>query len=205
MAQSDVDEARRSMSKAEFEQEYMASFTSYLGQIYEGFKPEYVLAELPDLRGETIAGLDPGYKDETAWVTIIYDYNTDCFYCVQDYCESERTTKQHAEHFSRFIEQYSIETVFIDSAAAQFAADLAYNYDIATTRAKKDVLPGIAYVQTLVQQGRFRVHQDCKHVLAMLDQYQWDDREGLARERPKHNRYSHMADAVRYALYSYVI
>ena len=205
MAQSDVDEARRSMSKAEFEQEYMASFTSYLGQIYEGFKPEYVLAELPDLRGETIAGLDPGYKDETAWVTIIYDYNTDCFYCVQDYCESERTTKQHAEHFSRFIEQYSIETVFIDSAAAQFAADLAYNYDIATTRAKKDVLPGIAYVQTLVQQGRFRVHQDCKHVLAMLDQYQWDDREGLARERPKHNRYSHMADAVRYALYSYTV
>jgi phage terminase large subunit len=205
MAQSDVDEARRSMSKAEFEQEYMASFTSYLGQIYEGFKPEYILDQLPDLRGETIAGLDPGYKDETAWVTIVYDYNTDCFYCVQDYCESERTTKQHAEHFSRFIEEYSIETVFIDSAAAQFAADLAYNYDIATTRAKKDVLPGIAYVQTLVQQGRFRVHQDCKHVLAMLDQYQWDDREGLARERPKHNKYSHMADAVRYALYSYVI
>ena len=205
MAQSDVDEARRSMSKSEFEQEYMASFTSYLGQIYEGFKPEYVLDQLPDLRGETIAGLDPGYKDETAWVTITYDYNTDCFYCVQDYCESERTTREHAEHFSRFIEQYGVETVFIDSAAAQFAADLAYNYDIATTRAKKDVLPGIAYVQTLVQQGRFRVHKDCHHVLAMLDQYQWDDREGLARERPKHNRYSHMADAVRYALYSYTV
>lgn len=63
MAQSDVDEARRSMSKAEFEQEYMASFTSYLGQIYEGFKAEYVLQELPDLRGECIAGLDPGYKE----------------------------------------------------------------------------------------------------------------------------------------------
>lgn len=205
MAQSDVDEARRSMSKAEFEQEYMASFTSYLGQIYEGFRQEYILQELPDLRGETIAGLDPGYKDETAWVTITYDYNTDCFYAVQDYCESERTTREHAEHFHGFIEQYGIETIFIDSAAAQFAADLAYNYDIATTRAKKDVLPGIAYVQTLVQQGRFRVHHSCHHVIAMLDQYQWDDRDGLARERPKHNKYSHMADAVRYALYSYLV
>ncbi len=205
MAQSDVDEARRSMSKAEFEQEYMASFTSYLGQIYEGFKPEYVLQELPDLRGECIAGLDPGYKDETAWVTIVYDYSSDCFYCVEDYCESERTTSEHAQHFQGFIERWSVETIFIDSAAAQFAADLAYNYDIATTRAKKDVLPGIAYVQTLVAQGRFRVHHSCKHVLAMLDQYQWDDREGLTRERPKHNRYSHMADAVRYALYSYTV
>jgi phage terminase large subunit len=205
MAQSDVDEARRSMSKAEFEQEYMASFTSYLGQIYEGFKPEYVLQELPDLRGECIAGLDPGYKDETAWVTIVYDYSSDCFYCVEDYCESERTTSEHAQHFHGLIQRWSVETIFIDSAAAQFAADLAYNYDIATTRAKKDVLPGIAYVQTLVAQGRFRVHHSCKHVLAMLDQYQWDDREGLARERPKHNRYSHMADAVRYALYSYTV
>jgi phage terminase large subunit len=205
MAESDVEEARRSMPKAEFEQEYMASFTSYLGQIYEGFRAEYVLDQLPDLRGETIAGLDPGYKDETAWVTIVYDYSSDCFYCVSDYLEAERTTREHAQHFTKFIEQYGVETVFIDSAAAQFAADLAYNYDITTTRAKKDVLPGIAYVQTLVQQGRFRVHRDCVHVLAMLDQYQWDDREGLTRERPKHNRFSHMADAVRYALYSYII
>ena len=205
MAQSDVDEARRSMSKAEFEQEYMASFTSYLGQIYEGFKAEYVLQELPDLRGECIAGLDPGYKDETAWVTIVYDYSSDCFYCVEDYCESERTTSEHAEHFRGFIERWSVETVFIDSAAAQFAADLAYNYDIATTRAKKDVLPGIAYVQTLVQQGRLRVHKDCTHVIEMLDQYRWDDREGLVKERPKHDKYSHMADALRYALYSYVV
>jgi phage terminase large subunit len=205
MSESDVEEARRSMPKSEFEQEYMASFTSYLGQIYEGFRPEYVLEHLPDLRGETIAGLDPGYKDETAWVTITYDYATDCFYCVHDYCEAERTTREHAEHFNRFVSEYNIETVFIDSAAAQFAADLAYNYELTTTRAKKDVLPGIAYVQTLIQQGRFKVHHSCQHVLAMLDQYQWDDREGLSRERPKHNRFSHMADAVRYALYSYVI
>jgi len=205
MAQSDVDEARRSMSKSEFEQEYMASFTSYLGQIYEGFKAEYILQELPQFRGEAIAGLDPGYKDETAWVNIVYDYNTDCFYCVEDYLESERTTREHSEHFHRMISRWGVETVFIDSAAAQFAADLAYSYNIATTRAKKDVLPGIAYVQTLVQQGRFRVYKDCVHVIAMLDQYQWDDRENLQRERPKHNRYSHMADAVRYALYSYTV
>jgi hypothetical protein len=205
MAESDVEEARRSMPKAEFEQEYMASFTSYLGQIYEGFRSEYVLDALPDIRGEAIAGLDPGYKDETAWVSIVYDYNTDCFYCVEDYLASERTTGEHSQHFHRMIERWGIETVFIDSAAAQFAADLAYNYDIATTRAKKDVLPGIAYVQTLVQQGRLRVLSSCQHVLAMLDQYQWDDREGLQRERPKHNRYSHMADAVRYALYTYTV
>lgn len=205
MAQSDVDEARRSMSKAEFEQEYMASFTTYLGQIYEAFRPEYVLDELPTLRGEAFSGLDPGYKDETAWVNVIYDFSSDKFYVVEDYLESERTTREHSEHFHRMMDTWSIEQVYIDSAAAQFSADLAYNYDISCTRAKKDVLPGIAYVQSLIQQGRLLVHKDCTHVLAMLDQYQWDDREGLTRERPKHNRYSHMADALRYALYTYTL
>ena len=42
-------------------------------------------------------------------------------------------------------------------------------------------------------------------ILAMLDQYRWDNREGLTKEKPKHDEYSHMADALRYALYSYVI
>ena len=206
MSESDVAEARRSMSRSEFEQEYMASFTSYLGQIYEGFLAEHILDELPDnLYGECFSGCDPGYKDATAWVNIKYDYNTDCYYVLEDYLESERTTAQHAEHFKQMIENWNVETVFIDSAAAQFSADLAYNYDIATTRAKKDVLAGIAYVQTIVQQGRLRVLRNCKHVLEMLDQYRWDDREGLTRERPKHDKYSHMADAIRYALYTFIV
>lgn len=206
MAESDVEEARRSMPKSEFEQEYMASFTSYLGQIYEGFLQEYILDELPsDIRGECFAGCDPGYRDATAWVNIIYDYNTDCYYVVEDYCESERTTAQHAEYFHKMIERWGVEVVFIDSAAAQFSADLAYNYDIATTKAKKDVLPGIAHIQTLVKQGRLRVVKSCTHVLDMLDQYRWDDREGLTKERPKHDKFSHMADALRYALYTFTV
>ena len=206
MAESDVEEARRSMPKSEFEQEYMASFTSYLGQIYEGFLAEYILPELPQgIRGECFAGCDPGYRDATAWVNIIYDYGTDCYYVVEDYCESERTTAQHAEHFKKMMERWGVEVVFIDSAAAQFSADLAYNYDIATTRAKKDVLPGIAYIQTLVKQGRLKVLQSCTHVLDMLDQYRWDDREGLTKERPKHDKFSHMADALRYALYTFTV
>lgn len=206
MAESDVEEARRSMPKSEFEQEYMASFTSYLGQIYEGFKASDVVDELPpDLRGECIAGCDPGYRDATAWVVVIYDHSGDCWYVVRDYCESERTTAEHVVHFKQMMEQWKVEIVFIDSAAAQFASDLAYTYDIATTRARKDVLPGIAHLQTLVQQGRLKVLSNCNHVLDMLDQYRWDDREGLTRERPKHDAYSHIADALRYAIYSYTV
>ena len=204
MAESDVAEARRSMSRAEFEQEYLASFTVFEGQIYE-LQETDVCEPPPDLRGEAIAGCDPGYRDATAFVVIVYDHSGNCFWIVDEYLESERTTAQHAEQFRELCARWGVETVFIDSAAAQFASDLAYQYDLATTRAKKDVLPGIAYVQTLVAQNRLRVAPHCTNVRAMFDQYRWDTKEGLQRERPKHDEYSHMADAVRYALYTYTL
>ena len=204
MAESDVAEARRSMSKAEFEQEYMASFTTYAGQIYN-YNQQDVVAPPPDLLGEAIAGCDPGYRDETAFVAVVYDHKQDWFWVVDEYLKSEKTTKEHAEEFQVLCTRWGIETIFIDSAAAQFASDLAYLYNLATTKAKKDVLPGIAYIQTLVAQNRLKVAPHCENVLAMLDQYRWDDKEGLQKERPKHDKYSHMADALRYALYTYTL
>jgi hypothetical protein len=204
MAESDVLEAKRAMSKAEFEQEYLASFTVFEGQIYA--LREDSISELPDsIKGEAIAGCDPGYRDETAFVVVIYDYDTDVFWIVDEYLQAEKTTAQHAEAFHELSTRWGVEVIFIDSAAAQFASDLAYVYDLSTTKAKKDVLPGIAYVQTLVSQGRLKVAPHCSNVIAMFDQYRWDTREGIQKERPKHDQYSHMADAVRYALYTYTL
>lgn len=209
MAQSDVDEARRSMSRAEFEQEYLASFTTYEGQIYN-LKDSDIITELPpavlEARNcEFFAGCDPGYRDYTAFVVVCYSWDTDTFYVVDEYLDREKTTQGHAEEFRRLCERWGVETIFIDSAAAQFSADLAYQYDLATTKAKKDVLPGIAYIQTLVAQGRLQILDHCQHVRAVMDQYRWDNKEGLTKERPKHDDYSHMADALRYALYTYTL
>ena len=210
MTEADVAEARRSMSQAEFEQEYCASFNTFEGQIYklpDTAVQEFYVCE----RQEAIAGLDPGYRDPTAYVVIIYDMVHDRFHIVDEYLEVEATTAGHAEKIAELNRRWGVDLVFIDSAAAQFAADLAYTYDIATTRAKKDVLPGIAYVQTLIEQGRVLVDPRCKHVLAMFDQYAWDpgtkasEQRGISPEKPKHDQYSHMADALRYALYTYTL
>ena len=201
MTPEDVAEARRSMSQAEFEQEYCASFNTFEGQIYklpDSAVQEFYVCE----RQEAIAGLDPGYRDPTAYVVIIYDMIHDRFHIVDEYLEVEATTAGHAEKIAELNRRWKVDLVFIDSAAAQFAADLAYTYDIATTRAKKDVLPGTAYVQTLIEQGRVLVDPRCKHVLAMFDQYAWDpgtkasEQRGISPEKPKHDQYSHMADAL---------
>jgi phage terminase large subunit len=205
MKASDVAEARSTMSRAEFEQEYMASFTTFEGQIYSAFKYEYVYDYMHEDGCEYIAGLDPGYRDATGFIVISYNPMTDHFHVVDEYVESQAVTSAHAEVFKEFMLKHGIETIFIDHAAAQFAADLAYTYDIATIRAKKAQLEGIAYVQTLIEQGRLSVSPHCEHTLRMLDQYRWKTDTLSGVEKPEHDSNSHIADAMRYALYTFTI
>jgi hypothetical protein len=204
MSEKDVKEARSVMSKAEFEQEYMASFTTFEGQIYqldEHLKLDYVARD----GDEVIAGLDPGYKDPTAFCVIVYSPCDETYHIVDEYQDNQATTAEHVSRFTELIERWQIETIFIDSASAQMAADLAYTYDIATIKAKKSVLDGIALVQTLADQGRIKVSPHCEHTLFMFDQYRWDSKDTVTRERPEHGMASHMADAIRYAMYTYTI
>jgi Terminase large subunit, T4likevirus-type, N-terminal/Terminase RNaseH-like domain len=202
MLESDVAEARRSMSRNEFEQEYMANFSVYEGQIYE---LEDAILDFSMSDGcEFLAGMDPGFRDPTAFIVIAYVPTGDYFHIVDEYLESERTTPEHAVFFKEMIGTWGVDAIFIDSAAPQFASDLAYIHDIPTIKAKKDVLPGIAYVQGLFQQKRLKIDPRCVKTLAALDQYQWDQRETLLKEKPNHKD-SHIPDAIRYALYTFTI
>lgn len=202
-SESDIAEARSTMSKAEFEQEYEASFSSFMGQIYQFDSVECVrdLSELEIGRLEVIMGLDIGFKDATAGIVLAWD--GEVYYAVDEYYESEKTTQQHAESIKELEYKYGIEFIFIDSAAQQTRYDWAMNYDLATTNANKSVLDGIAHVQSLIEHDKLIVDPKCERLLQCLDQYRWDPNENLMKERPVHDEYSHMADALRYALYSY--
>ena len=202
-SEEDIEEARRSMSDAEFKQEYEADFNIFEGQIWN-FNYEKCVQDLTDMdcRGmDIISGLDVGFKDPTAYCVIAYDGEK--FYVLEEYYAAERTTEEHAGYLSEIMERRDVDYCFIDAAAAQTRFDLAQNYDITTTNAKKSVLDGIGMVASLVDNDRLIVHQSCQEVLRCLDQYRWDPNPNLIREKPLHDSSSHMADALRYALYSF--
>jgi phage terminase large subunit len=204
-AESDIAEARLSMTKAEFEQEYMASFTTYEGQIW-AFDREACTADLSglDTAGmDIIGGLDVGFKDPTAFCVIAYDWDTEKYYALAEYLSAEKTTEGHARSMRKLIDKYGVDSIYIDSAAQQTRFDLAQNYDISTNNAKKSVLDGIAAVAVIVEQNKLIVDQNCKHLLDALDAYKWDPT--AAKEKPKHDEACHMADALRYALYTFVV
>ena len=205
MSETDISEARKSMSEAEFRQEYEADFNTYEGQIWNFNHEECIenLEELDTSKMDIFSGLDVGYRDPTAFCVIGYDWDSEKYYLLDEYLDAEKTTEQHAAEIRRLVEKWNIDYIYIDSAAQQTRFDFAQNYDISTINAKKSVLDGIAHVAAIVDNNNLLVDQRCKESLAALDQYQWDPNPNLAREKPKHNMASHMADALRYALYSF--
>ena len=199
----DVEDARATMTKATFEQEYESEFNALEGQIYYLNKEHIIDIDRNTLPvHDIIAGLDMGFRDPTGFVVVLCDgYN---FYIVDEFLDNEKSTSQQAEKIHDMIEDYDIDFIYIDSAAAQTKYDLAYDYDITCTNAnKKSRNDGIGYVASLVEHDRIFVDKKCEHTLEMFDNYRWDDKTGLLNERPVHNIYSHMADAIRYAIYTH--
>lgn len=197
-----IAQARKGMSEAEFRQEFLADFVSMEGQIWR-ISDNCVIEIDPSRidRFDCIGGLDIGFKDATAFIVIITDgYN---FYVVDEYKNATATTTVHAKAIRKLMDKWNIDFIYIDSAAQQTRFDFAMNFDISTVNANKSVLDGIGYVSSIIEHNRLFVDKSCKHTLDSLDNYVWDNREGLLHEKPKHNDFSHMADALRYAIYTH--
>lgn len=208
MTESDVEEAKATMSEAEFLQEYMADFNQYEGQIWNlddacKIDHEFMAPGIESHRLDVVAGLDLGFKDHTAMCVVGYEFDTGQFYVLDEYFAKNKSTPQHAVEIRRLIDKWNIDYIYIDSAAQQTRYDLAREYDIPTMNANKSVLDGIGYVAGLVDNNKIIVPPHCTEVLRAFDAYRWDPNPNLVREKPVHDIASHMADAIRYALYSF--
>lgn len=207
----DINEAKANNTKAVFEQEYLGSFSNLVGAIY-GFsadthvltEPEYQnLLALQGKYDENFAGVDIGFRDATAGVVVHYQEDTETFYVIDEYERAEATTAQHAEKIIEWEREYDLSYIFVDAAAAQTMHDFAQDYDLTTQKAKKSVLEGINFVDALLHRGKLKVSPHCTKTIEMLLNYRWDTTSETAKERPVHDKYSHIADALRYALYSF--
>lgn len=204
MSAEDIAEARRTMSDQLFKQEYEADFNTYEGQIWK-VQDHHIDATPPPIeKMDIIAGVDMGYKDPTAMCIVGYDYENEKYYILDEYYESQKTTSTYAAGMQELIDKWDPDIIYIDAAAAQAKADLAYDYNINCTSAKKSLLDGIGYIASLLDNDQLFVSSACTKTLEAFDGYAWDPNPNLLKEKPIHNHASHMADALRYAIYSHV-
>ncbi len=218
ISEADVQEARSTMSNAEFQQEYEANFVTFEGQIW-AFQNECiqdctalinkVVAE--PVRHELIAGLDLGFRDQTAMVVLLVEQDENGlnkYYLIDEYVATHRSTEKHAEEIAERAEMFDLDYIFADSAAAQTRYDLAATYDISTVGAIKSVTDGIGSVGAVIDNNRLIIHEECNESIYAVRNYKWKGQVdagtwNIETEKPEHNRASHCADAIRYAIYTY--
>lgn len=213
-----VATAKATMSHAEFEQEMMANFVTFEGQIW-GLNADCIkdlTARINDIvanpdRIDIIGGLDLGFRDQTAFVVLAVFVNTEglnVYYLIDEYIAVERTTEKHAEEIGQRVDLYQIDYVFCDSAAAQTRYDLAAQYGITTIGAIKSIQDGIGAVGAVIDHDRLIIHDECIEAIYAVRNYKWKGQIdagvwSIENQKPEHNRASHCADAIRYAIYTY--
>lgn len=213
LSEKDIEESRRTVTKKFFLQEYYCDWATFENQIYDIHE-----SHLQDLRSPEakfriepgddrfifIAGLDMGYRDATAMVILAGLENETGidWFVIEDYEAEEGTTSIHAEYIKAAIELWGIDYIYIDSAAQQSKADLAYDYEIFTENANKSVNDGIAYLQVLVEQEKIHFDEEYgKRTYEAMSAYKWNSK--TEKQKPLHDKYSHLCDAIRYAVYTY--
>lgn len=214
----DVAEARATMSHAEFEQEYEANFVTFEGQIWgfngsciQDLTKRIIKITKEPVRHEMIAGLDLGFRDQTALVVLEVEVDSEgrnVYYLVDEYVAVHRSTQIHASEINERVQLYDLDWIFADSAAAQSRYDLAATYDITTIGAIKSLQDGIGSVGAIIDHDRLIIHDECSESIYAVRNYKWKGTAdagvwNIETEKPEHNRASHCADAIRYAIYTY--
>jgi hypothetical protein len=210
-----MESDKRTMSHAQFEQEYMANFITFEGQIWAlnsdnigdfSIMRKQVLENRHKV--DIIAGLDVGFRDATALCIIACvprdnTYTNYDYYILDEYYDTQKSTEKHAKEIARLMEKYDLDFIYIDSAAQQTKFDFASIYDIACINAKKSVADGIGAVGAIVDNNMLYVDESCIEAIYAIRNYKWKQNTEI--EKPEHDRASHMADAIRYALYTYTV
>ncbi len=201
LSENDVKEAKRAISRALFAQEYECEWTTTEAQIYEALDEGKHLGEFVGERfSEVIAGLDVGYRDDNVFVVIGFDGKS--YYIIDEYVSKESTTSELAARIQEKMDEWNIDTIYIDSAAQQLKADFAYDYDIYCENAVKSVNDGINYLQVLIEQDNlFFDTLGSSHCFSAMSTYRWNP--NTETPKPVHDWTSHPCDAIRYAIYTH--
>ena len=201
LSEKDIDEARRTITKAMYLQEYECEWTTTEDQIYQGLDEEKHINDYVGERFvEVIGGLDVGYRDENCFVVVGFDGLN--YYIIGEYVSRESTTSELAEIVREKQDEWTIDAIYIDSAAQQTKADFAYDYDIYCENAIKSVNDGISSVQTLIEQDRLLFDTEGgAHAFSAMSSYKWNP--NTDNPKPVHDWCSHPCDAIRYAIYTH--
>lgn len=212
----------RSMYSGVFFKRYiMGLWAMAEGIIYDMFDPEKHVVETEALAESYKANTGHDFWTEERYVSCDYGtQNPTAFllwnkaadkkwYCRREYYYSgrekgqQKTDKEFSDDLTKWMGGLSIRSVILDPAAASFKAQLEKDgYKV--KKAKNDVLDGIRFVATLLNQGSFLIDKSCTNLIKEFASYIWDAKAAERGEDKPVKEHDHALDALRYLAYTII-
>lgn len=178
------------------------------GVIYDMFDSiKHIARELKDLITDTYyVSID--YGTQNATVFLLWCKNKQGqWVCIKEYYYSgrdestQKTDSEYADDLKDFLGDIKPKAIIIDPSAASFIAELRKKGYI-VRKAKNDVVDGIRFVATLLNQEKISIYESCKNTILEFNSYIWDAKASEKGEDKPIKQHDHCMDAVRYFCYT---
>lgn len=171
------------------------------GLVYENFEElEFDYKEISKQEGvNAYFGLDFGYtNDPTAFICILVNQEQNLLYIFDEHYQKAMSNSDIASMIK--YKGYAKETIIADSSEPKSIDDIkkkGIRRIKAALKGKDSILNGIANIQDY----KIYVHPKCENTLIELNNYVWDNKDGVVLNKPIDD-YNHLMDALRYAMES---
>lgn len=183
------------------------------GAIFDFFDEKIHTINSLDLQAqEYIVGIDYGTTNPCAFVLIGINRSAYPHYWVEAeyYWNSREELKQktdvdYADDLERFTQRYNVKQFYIDPSATSFKTELRKRGVFSVTDADNDILGGIRSISNLITCGDLKIDKTCKKLIQEIQTYSWDrsaSNRGIDKPLKQND---HAVDAMRYALYTYLL
>lgn len=180
------------------------------GVIYDMFdETKHVIKNFQDTEGQNYyVSCDYGTQNATVFLLWGKD-NAGKWVCCREYYYSgrdkgtQKTDTEYADDLKEWLDGIVPAKVVIDPSAASFIAELKKR-GYSVKKAKNDVLDGIRYVASLLNEGKIRIHESCENTIKEFSSYTWDVKASERGEDKPVKQFDHGLDALRYHCYTII-
>lgn len=171
------------------------------GLVYKNFEElEFDYKEISKQEGvNAYFGLDFGYtNDPTAFICILVNQEQNLLYIFDEHYQKAMSNSDIASMIK--YKGYAKETIIADSSEPKSIDDIkkqGIRRIKAALKGKDSILNGIANIQDY----KIYVHPKCENTLIELNNYVWDNKDGVVLNKPIDD-YNHLMDSLRYAMES---
>lgn len=206
-----IKERYRSMYSGVFYKRYILGLWAMAeGIIYDMFdSAKHVVNTLSNLiSSKYYVSCDYGTQNATVFLLWCKD-STGRWICCREYYysgrdeDAQKTDTEYADDLEKWLDGIEPEKIIIDPSAASFIAELKKRgYKI--KKAKNNVLDGIRFVASLLNEGKIAIHESCENTIKEFASYIWDEKASEHGEDKPIKQHDHAMDAVRYFCYTII-